>query len=304
MRVALQSIGSKHKLLVRLTSARYMRDPLSAITPRLRLPVRLTLESEDLVLTHRPARPGLIFIAARLFVCVAALIADWSLAAAEEPIRGVVRAVNYAALSTDIPMRLIRLPFREGQAFRGGEIIAEFDCRRSEAERHVVNGTVREAQSNLEANLKLDGYRAIGRHEIEVSRARLDKAKGEQAIIEARLEDCIIRAPFAGRVAEAPVRLWEFTAAQRPYLSIVEEENFEIDLILPSKMLVRALVGQQLEFRVDEIPKEIGKAIISAIGPTVDPVSKTGRITAKVTSAPASLAVGMSCTAQMMVDQR
>lgn len=253
---------------------------------------------------NSPALPWYCSFAAGFFICAIAVVASLSIAVAEEPIRGVVRAVNYAALSTDIPMRLIRLPFREGQAFRVGEIIAEFDCRRSEAERHAVKGALREAQSNLDANLKLEGYRAIGKHEIEVSRARLDKAKGEHGIVEARLEDCVVRAPFSGRIAESPVRVWEFTAAQRPYLSIVEEGNFEVDFIIPSKMLAGTLVGQQLEYRVDEIPNAIGKAAITAIGPTVDPVSKTGRITAKVTSAPTFLAVGMSCTAILPIDQR
>lgn len=223
---------------------------------------------------------------------------------ANEPMRGVVRAVNQAMLSTDIPMRLIRLPFREGHAFPAGEVLAEFDCRRSEAERQAVGGVLREAQLNLEANIKLEGYKAAGRHEVEVARARLDKAKGEHRLIDARVEDCVVRAPFAGRVAEAPVRVWEFTAAQRPYLAIVEEGNFEIDFIIASRLLAEMSVGQRLAFRVDEIPDAVGMASVTAIAPTVDPVSKTGRITAKVLSVPSPLAAGMSCTGLVPDEQR
>lgn len=218
--------------------------------------------------------------------------------------RGVVRAINQASLSTDVPMRLIRLPFREGHAFRAGDILAEFDCRRSQAERRAAAGALLEARLNLEANLKLDGYKAVGKHEVEISRARLEKAQAEHSIIEARLEDCVVRAPFAGRVSEAPVKVWEFAMAQRPYLAIVEEENFEIDFILPSKLLASMAVGQRLDYRVDEIPDSAGQAVVTAIGPTVDPVSKTGRITAKVLSAPGALAVGMSCTGFVALEQR
>lgn len=237
-----------------------------------------------------------------------ALVLAWALpvtaGVAEEPMRGVVRAVNQASLSTDSPMRLLRLPFREGHAFRAGDIIAEFDCRRSQAERQAAAGALREAELNLEASLKLEGYKAVGKHEIEVSRARLGKAKGEYKIIEARIEDCIVRAPFAGRVSEAAIKVWEFTVAQRPFLSIVEEGNFEIEFILSSRLLASMSVGQELEYLVDEIPQTTGKAIITAIGPTVDPVSKTGKITAKVLAAPPSLAVGMSCGGLVTSDQR
>lgn len=224
--------------------------------------------------------------------------------AAEEPMRGVVRAANQASLSTDLPMRLTRLPYREGHAFRAGEVIAEFDCRRSMAERQATEAALREAQLNLDANLKLEGYKAVGRHEIEVSRARLEKAKGEKGIIEARLEDCVVRAPFAGRVSEAPLRVLESTVAQRPYLSIVEDGSFEIEFILSSSLLSGLKVGQEFAYRIDEVPDAIGRATVSAVNPTVDPVSKTGKFTARVLSAPHSLTVGMSCTGDLATGER
>lgn len=225
-------------------------------------------------------------------------------AAAGDPMRGVVRAVNQASLSTDAPMRLVRLPFREGHAFLSGDTIAVFDCRRIEAERQAARGVLRESELNLEANLKLDSYKAVGKHEIEVARARLEKARGEHRITETRLEDCIIRAPFSGRVSEAPVRVWEFTMAQRPYISIVEDGNLEIDFIVPSRLLVSLTIGQEISFLVDEIPEGKGRAEITAINPTVDPVSKTLRITTKVLSAPKALASGMSCAGTLMAPER
>lgn len=234
---------------------------------------------------------------ARLVAVMLALAIAASSARAAEPLRGVVRAINEAALSTDVPMRVIRLPFRQGHAFDAGEVLAEFDCRRNKAELQAAAGAVREAEVNLEANIKLDGYKAIGKQEIEISRARLEKALGERRIIEARIEDCLVRAPFAGRVSERLINVWEFTAAQRPYLSIIEEGNLEIELIVSSGQISSLSVGQKLSYVVDEIRASAGDAIINAVNPTVDPVSKTGRITAQIVSAPAALSIGMTVTA-------
>lgn len=241
---------------------------------------------------------------ARFAVFAFAMASGLASAAIAEPMRGVVRAVNQAALSTDVPMRLVRLPFREGHSFQKGEVIAEFDCRKLEGEKQAVRGALREAELNLESNVKLDSYKAVGKHEIEVARARLAKALGEHRIIEARQEDCVVRAPFSGRVSEAPVRLWEFTMAQRPYISIVEDGNLEIDFIVASRLLVGLTIGQVIGFLVDEIPAGSGRAEITAINPTVDPVSKTLRITTKVLSAPKALAVGMSCAGKLVAPER
>ncbi len=224
--------------------------------------------------------------------------------AGAEQLQGIVRAVNQASLSTDAPMRLTRLPFREGHLFKAADIIAEFDCRRSHADQQMAAAALREAQLNLEASLKLDGYKAIGKHELEVSRARLEKAKGEYRLSEARVEDCVVRAPFAGRVAEAPTRVWEFTVAQRPFLTIIEEGNFEIDFIVPSSAISTLTVGRRFAFRIEEIGDAVGEAVVSAIIPTVDPVSKTGRMIAKVLTAPPQLAAGMGCIGLGFEDSR
>ncbi len=238
---------------------------------------------------------------AMITVVIASVFAS---AASGEPMRGVVRPVNQASLSTDIPMRLVRLPFREGNAFRAGDIIAAFDCRRVEAEQQAARGMLREAELNLDSNVKLDSYKAVGRNELEIARARLEKAKGEHRMIEARHEDCNVRAPFSGRVADAPVRVWEFTAAQRPYLVIVEDGTLEIDFIVSSRLWVSLRIGQEIDFTIDEIPGGHGTAQITAVNPTVDPVSKTLRIVTRVLSAPDALAIGMSCAGALLVARR
>lgn len=240
----------------------------------------------------------------RSAVLAITMTVGFATSAAGDPIRGVVRVHNQASLSTDVPMRLVRLPFREGHAFRAGDVIAAFDCRRIEAERQAVRGALREAELNLDANIKLDTYKAVGRHEIEVARARVEKAKGEHRMVETRLEDCVVRAPFAGRVADAPVRVWEFTVAQRPYLSIVEDGNFEIEFIVPSRALASMTIGREIHFTIDEIPGGNGRAEITAINPTVDPVSKTLRIVTRVLSAPDRLTVGMSCLGEPVAAER
>ncbi len=215
----------------------------------------------------------------------------------ETPIRGVVKAINQAAFSTDVPMRIMRLPFREGQRFEKGDVIAEFDCRRQAGELQATSGVVREAEMNVASSLTLDKFGAVGKNDIEIARARLEKANGEMNALKARVHDCKVTAPFVGRVAEAPLRVLEYTVPQRPYLTIVEDSNNEIEMIIPSSLLASITINQPLLFQVDELPGVEVRAAVSAIGAVVDPVSKTARIYATVTSAPPFMTSGMSGTA-------
>ena len=80
-------------------------------------------------------------------VCLASvtIVAPVTMAAAGEafsngtsgssgPVRGVVRAVHQATISTDSPLLAVELAFREGDRFRRGASLAVFDCRRQKSE--------------------------------------------------------------------------------------------------------------------------------------------------------------------------
>lgn len=236
-----------------------------------------------------------------LLVCVS--VAAWSRgvpAAAEQldlPVRGVVKAVQQASLSTDVPLRIVRLPYREGEAFEEGAVLVEFDCRRQRAEVEALKGALREAELNVSTSVSLDRFKAIGRNDVQIAKARLQKATGELKSLQARVEDCTVKAPFSGRVAESFLRELEFTVPQRPYLTIVGDKNLEIEAIVSSSLLTTLSPGRGIEFKVDELRPVIVQATISSVGAVVDPVSKTVKIKALVKDSPPGLTSGMSGTA-------
>ena len=50
------------------------------------------------------------------------------------PVRGVIRAIDQAALSTDLQARVMQIGFREGESFKKGDLLISFDCERYRAE--------------------------------------------------------------------------------------------------------------------------------------------------------------------------
>jgi RND family efflux transporter MFP subunit len=212
------------------------------------------------------------------------------------PVRGIVKAVQQASLSTDVPLRIMRLPFREGDRFEAGALLVEFDCRRQTAEMEAMKGALREAELNVSTSVSLDRYKAIGRNDVEIAQARLQKVTGELKSLEARVQDCTIKAPFSGSVAESALRELEFTVPQRPYLMIVGVANLEIEAIVSSSMIGSLSLGRAIRFKVDELEGTLAEATINSVGAVVDPVSKTLKIKASVKNPPARLVAGMSGT--------
>lgn len=193
------------------------------------------------------------------------------------PARGVVRPVDQATISTDLQARIAAIGFKEGARFKTGDVLVEFDCRRHRAELAAADAQRREAELALENNLVLNDHRAIGRHDVEISRARVDKARGEADSLRARVEDCRILAPFAGRIAELAIHVFETPATGKPIIRIIDDRQLEIELIVPSDWLSWLRKDMPFDFVVDELKRPLAARVI-AIGAAVDPISQTVKI--------------------------
>ena len=213
------------------------------------------------------------------------------------PVRGVVRAVHQATISTDSPLLAVELAFREGDRFRRGASLAVFDCRRQKSELDATLATQREAALTLDSNVQLDRHKAIGRNDVEIARARLDKARADVAVLERRLDDCQLVAPFDGRVVELNVRVHERTVPQRPYITLLDDSRLEIELIAPASMLADLQPGVAFSFRIDELAGRRIEAKVGTIAAAVNPVSKTVKVIGAIQDPAPEILAGMSGTA-------
>lgn len=218
------------------------------------------------------------------------------IATTRHPVRGIVRPVAQAAIATDLGVRIAEIRFREAQSFKKGDVLVRLDCERLEAEHAAAAAVAREAKLALESNSYLDKRGAAGRFDVEVSRARVDKAESEARALQARLRQCLVVAPFDGRVTELVVNEHEIPAPGKPFIGIVDETRFEIDLIVPSQWLRTLAPGAGFRFAVDETGR-VHEAKVLRMGAVVDPVSQTVKVIAGFASSSDGVLAGMSGTA-------
>lgn len=212
------------------------------------------------------------------------------------PIRGLVRAVGQAAIAIDFPVRVAELHVREAESFRRGQLLVTFDCKRLRSEHAAAAATAREMRLTLQSQTYLDQRGAAGKLDVEVSRARFDRAEAEAAAIAARLEQCTLIAPFDGRVSELKINEHEIPASGQPFISLVDETRFEIDLLVPSYALRVLQTGTQFRFEVDETGA-VHEAAVLRLGAAVDPVSQSIKVIASFKTLDARIVAGMSGTA-------
>lgn len=203
-----------------------------------------------------------------------------ALAETEGGVRGVVRAVRDATVASDLGSKVVRLPVREGEPFRAGDVLVEFDCEKARAELRAAEAETQVNRIAYENARLLDDRHAIGRIEVQAGKARFDKAQATSDALGVRVRDCRIVAPFAGRVAETRIHEHEMASPGQALMRIVDAGALEIDLIVPSTWLGWLRVGSNLSVRVEETGLTYA-ARVARTAAAVDPVSQTIKITAQ-----------------------
>ncbi|MGH8657097.1 MAG: efflux RND transporter periplasmic adaptor subunit [Gammaproteobacteria bacterium] len=219
-----------------------------------------------------------------------------------ENIRGLVKPKSEARLSSEIPARITALPFKQGQRFREGDVLIRFDCSRYQAELASAKAELNARSKTYQNNMELSRLNAIGKLEVEVSKAEAEKAAAEARGAGVNVSRCVITAPYPGRIVERKVHEHETVAPEQELMTILDDRDLEIEIIVPSTWLTWLKVGTPFTFHLDETDNDY-QAKVSELGARVDPVSQTIRVDGVFASAAHDVLAGMSGTAKFAAPQ-
>ncbi len=239
---------------------------------------------------------SIVVKSASALISVLYLAASAAGAAEPEPVRGVVKSLQEAVLSVDLNARVTETPVRAGQKFQKDDVLLTFDCEIQNAQAKAASAAYSARRSAHKNNKELQQYGAIGDLEVGLSKAEMNEAMANSEAVSARTKDCVINAPFDGRVAELAINAYETPTPNQPLMKIVSSGQFEVHLIVPSNWLAWLNIESTFEFAVDETGKR-HQATVQQIGAEVDAVSRTIAVVARFDQLPANVLPGMSGTA-------
>jgi len=205
----------------------------------------------------------------------------------------IIRPSDQATFSSETVASIANIPFKEGSQFHKGDVLLQFDCRSEEAD--LKKARAQQAQTTMaqKAAKKLQSYGSISNYEYIKAASDAEVANAEVDKLQATVEKCTITAPFNGSISEIMVHAHETVKAGDPLLRIVNTENLEFVIQVPSLWLAWLHVGSVINVRLNETNKTI-IARVSKIDPEIEPVSQTVKIIATITPSDPTLLPGMS----------
>lgn len=224
------------------------------------------------------------------------LDAQAAVASAGGEVRGVLRARNQAVMASEVPGRIVEMPYAEGQSFKKGEVLVRFDCSAYQAQLNAANAATRAAREELKNKQQLAALNSVGRFEVALAEARQAQSQAEAQVYQVQVQRCQVKAPFDGQVVVRRVQPHESVASGAPLLEVVDNRTLEIYLLVPSSWLSRIKPGQPFEFVPDETGKPL-QAVVKRLGARIDEGSQTLLLIGGLPADAEGLLAGMSGTA-------
>lgn len=208
-------------------------------------------------------------------------------------VRGVVMPLKHATISSRLQATITRIGPDNGEKFPLNHVLVTFDCGTFKAELQRAQANAAAAKSNFEVKTKLVASGSVSKLQALLARAELRKARAEVEVNRNRVAQCLIRAPYAGRVVKRIANAHETVNFRDPLLEIVSEDDVEVRAFVPSAWLRNLHVGRRFKFTIDETGITVPARVI-AIGAWIDNVSQLVEVRAIIENDSAKLIAGMS----------
>ena len=213
-----------------------------------------------------------------------------------EQARALIKSKFSAVLSSEIAGRILRMPVREGERFRKGERLIEFDCSWYAASQQAAQAALTHAQAKQNGMETMAAMRSAGTMDVALARSDTEKARADLKLAAISVERCVITAPFEGRVVEQKIHAFESVAQNTPLLSVLADADLEVSLVVPAHWLVWLKPGQPFTVAIDETT-HTHPGHVTRLGAQIDPVSQTVTVFGDLADPDKDLIAGMSGTA-------
>ena len=222
---------------------------------------------------------------------------------------GVVEAVRQTVIAAQVAGAVVQLDAKVGDRVAAGQLLLRIDARAADQNTAAGEAQVQAARASLEVASKDFERQKQLFQKAYISQAALERAESEfkatQAQVSAQLAQAgaartqggfyVVRAPFAGVVAEVPVSLGDMAMPGRPLLTLYDPSALRITASVPQSVALRMPQGLIPRAELPGLPAANTwlMPLRLQVLPTVDPATHTVQLRADLPPGLAGVSPGM-----------
>jgi membrane fusion protein (multidrug efflux system) len=216
---------------------------------------------------------------------------------------GTARANESVEIRPRIPSIVTRMLFEEGQHVDEGKLLVELEDREIRAGLAVAEAALSESRSIYKRSESLVGTAAISASSLEQLRAAMQVDEAQVEAARARLENTVIRAPFAGRVGLRRISPGSFVDTSTVVTTLDDTETIKLDFTIPETFLTVVNDGMKIVARSLVYPDRAFAGAVDSIDTRLDPVARSVQVRAILPNPDGLLKPGMFLTVNLHRDR-
>jgi len=200
---------------------------------------------------------------------------------------------RFTTLSAELAAKIKRISVKEGERFKAGQQLVEFDCSLQAAQLSKARAQLAATRNTWRGNKRLAELNAIGQVELSNSEAEMMKARADVQFLDVTLQKCSLNAPYDGRLAEQKAREQQYVQAGQPLLEILDDSALELEFIAPSRWLAWLKPGHAFEVLIEDTETTYPARLLR-VAAKADPVSQSIKAVGVIDGQYPELIAGMS----------
>ena len=156
---------------------------------------------------------------------------------------GSISAMQDAKMGFEVAGQVVKLLVLEGDDVEKDAVLARLDDRDYAAARDRALAQRNAARADFNRYDEAFKADAVTAQDVDLARRNLDVAEADLKTARKAVEDTLLRAPFAGRVAIRYVEEFETVRAKQPILLLQDESGLEIDVNVSERDWAQAKPG-------------------------------------------------------------
>lgn len=163
-------------------------------------------------------------------------------------------------------------------------LITKQQLNTSQTQVEVADQKIKSAQQQIESlnqSLKIVNLGSTTQ-EIEASKSQVNTALAEVNIYKSQLDNYIVRSPLNGVVTKKFLSVGSLVTQNTPIATVTNVNNPQIMLNIPENQIENIKIGQKIDIKTSNDSKNIYKAKVVEIYPTIDDTSRLGKVRAEM----------------------
>ena len=231
---------------------------------------------------------------------------------------GTTRAFESIVLTAKVSGIVEKIAFREGQDVAAGDDLVVMDAAERRAELEAARAQIATAQAQRQETLqKLERAQALRRSgagteaqvadltlQLRTSETNIAASEARERAAAARLDDLVVRAPFAGRVGLRQVSVGALVDNKTTITTLDDVSRIRLDFAVPEALIGRIAAGARIVSESIAYPGRKFAGEVAVIDTRIDPVTRSAKLTALIDNRAGDLKPGMFLTVTLKVDIR